>query len=77
MREDEKFVKILGQIVESNGSTDCINMDIPLFIRLMEFAREDANSDLDLHFVAENALRIHKSGTEVLGMKNYKELVKK
>ena len=56
---------------------DVICLDVPLFIRLLEYAREDAKDDLDLHFVAEKAVELHNSGTEILGMKNYKDLLKK
>jgi hypothetical protein len=41
---------------------DTITMDVPLFIRMMEFAREDAKSDLDLHDVAEKAISLSNSG---------------
>jgi hypothetical protein len=37
----------------------------------MEFSREDAHSDLDLHFVVENILKHHG----VLDMTHYKQLV--
>ncbi len=51
-----------------------IRVSVPLLIRLMEFAREDAKSDLDLHFVAENAI---ECGNRVLDMDDYKELIEK
>jgi hypothetical protein len=41
-----------------NAEADTVAMSMPLFIRLLEFAREDAISDLDLHFVAENAMKL-------------------
>jgi hypothetical protein len=31
---------------------DIIKLDIPLLIRLLEYAREDAKTDMDLHNVA-------------------------
>lgn len=33
--------------------SDKITVDVPLFIRLLEYAREDAQTDMDLHNVAE------------------------
>ena len=30
----------------------CVRVDVPLLIRLLEFAREEASSDLDLHALA-------------------------
>lgn len=49
-----------------------ITLDIPLFIRLLEFAREDAKGDLALHVVAENAEKLNKD----LTMKDYWSIVK-
>ena len=50
-----------------------ITVNIPLLIRLMEYAREDAKTDMDLHNVVENATRI----TGDLTMDDYEALVKK
>lgn len=51
-----------------------VAMSVPLLLRLLEFAREDANSDLDLHFIAENVVKAgdHKSH---LTMKDYDEIL--
>jgi hypothetical protein len=40
---------------------DIIKVDVPLFIRLLEYAREDAQTDMDLHDVAENIIYIISS----------------
>lgn len=61
--------------MEQFNPTDNITVDIPLFIRLLEFAREDAKADLDLHVVAENAIALSKDGT-TLTMNNYNDIVK-
>jgi len=53
---------------------DTITMDVPLFIRLLEYAREDAQTDMDLHNIAENAIKLGLDG-ETLTMKNYNQLV--
>jgi hypothetical protein len=55
--------------------SDKVTVDIPLFIRLLEFAREDAKADLDLHVVTENAIALSKDGT-TLTMDNYNDIVK-
>ena len=55
--------------------TDSITVDVPLFIRLLEYAREDAKTDMDLHNVAEKALALSTTG-EVLTMAQYDEIVK-
>jgi len=52
---------------------DTITMDVPLFIRMMEFAREDAKSDLDLHDVAEKAISLSNNG-KTLTMSDYETM---
>ena len=54
--------------------TDSITVDVPLFIRLLEYAREDAKTDMDLHNVAENIIDLSEEG-EVLTMDNYNAIV--
>lgn len=51
-----------------------VHLTVPLFLRLLEFAREDSHSDLDLHFVAENVIKLTNPG-ESLSMKDYKLIV--
>ncbi len=55
--------------------SDKITVDVPLFIRLLEYAREDAKTDIDLHNVAENAIALSETG-KTLTMAQYDELVK-
>jgi hypothetical protein len=53
---------------------DKITVDVPLFIRLLEYAREDAKDDMDLHRVAENAIDLSRFG-ETLSMMDYEAIV--
>jgi len=53
---------------------DTITLDVPLFIRLLEYAREDAQADMDLHNVAENAIGLALSG-KTLTMDDYSSIV--
>jgi hypothetical protein len=53
---------------------DIIKVDVPLFIRLLEYAREDAKTDMDLHDVAENIIRLSETGG-VLSMKDYNAII--
>jgi hypothetical protein len=53
---------------------DTITVDVPLFIRLLEYAREDAKTDMDLHNVAENIIDLSEEG-EVLTMDDYNAIV--
>lgn len=55
--------------------TDTITVDVPLFIRLLEYAREDAKTDMDLHKVTENILALSEEGS-TLTMDQYDEIVK-
>jgi hypothetical protein len=49
-------------------------MDIPLLIRLLEYAREDAKTDMDLHNVTEKLIDFSKQG-DVLTMDQYDAIV--
>ena len=55
--------------------SDKITVDVPLFIRLLEYAREDAKTDMDLHNVAENAIALSETG-KTLTMAQYDEIVR-
>ena len=54
--------------------SDKVTVDIPLFIRLLEYAREDAKTDMDLHNVAEKAIALSETG-KTLTMSDYEALV--
>lgn len=53
---------------------DVIKLNVPLVIRLLEYAREDANKDVDLHLVAENLISLSQEG-DVLDMDDYADIV--
>jgi hypothetical protein len=53
---------------------DAVLLDIPLLIRLLEYAREDANSDMDLHTIAEKLIGLSKDG-QPLSMSDYDAIV--
>ena len=62
------------KLKENVNPIDKITMDIPLFIRMLEFAREDAKSDLDLHDATEKAIALSESG-RTLTMADYEIIV--
>jgi len=76
----EDYTKQPGYVHEEEGADgeenpiDSITMDVPLFIRMLEFAREDASTDMDLHDVAEKATALSAEG-EILSMDNYENIV--
>ena len=39
---------------EKENKEDIVAFDVPLFIRLLEFAREDATDDETLHKITDN-----------------------
>lgn len=52
---------------------DTITVDVPLFIRLLELAREDLKSDADLHHVVTRVLAVSKQ-KDVLTMDDYEAI---
>ena len=60
--------------MEQFNPSDKVTLDIPLFIRLLEYAREDAKTDMDLHNVAEKAIAASETG-KTLTMTDYNNLV--
>ena len=53
---------------------DRITVDVPLFIRLLEYAREDAKTDMDLHDLTERIIE-KSQNHDTLTMDDYDELV--
>ena len=53
---------------------DLVKLDIPLLIRLLEYAREDAKTDMDLHNVTEMLIHLSSDGN-VLTMDHYDQIV--
>ena len=60
--------------VDEKNPIDTVRMDIPLLIRVMEFAKEDAKTDMDLHVAAENMIELSKKD-RVLNMDDYNNIV--
>jgi len=64
-----RYLDILRE-ANSFNPEDVVHLDIPLLIRLLEFAREDAADDAVLHKLAE-ALRAGCAEDQVLTMNDY------
>lgn len=60
--------------ISKSEVANTINVDVPLFIRLLEFAREDATTDMQLHVLTERLITL--SGPKAMTMKDYDALVK-
>lgn len=52
----------------------CIRLSIPLLIRLLEYAREESPSDVDLHWIVERIIE-HNDLNYTLTMAHYLRLV--
>ena len=76
LNEENPSPEIFKNIKEEEGENpvDTIMMDVPLFIRMLEYAREDASTDMDLHDVAEKAVTLSAQG-EPLNMDSYEDLI--
>jgi len=53
---------------------DIVKLDVPLFIRLLELAREDVKDDADLHDIAEAVTKLSQHGP--VTMDQYPEILK-
>jgi hypothetical protein len=75
MMEDlKKIQEFFSQPIPGEDAIDTITMDIPLFLRMLEYAREDAKEDVDLHDVTQRATELSKM-KPFLSMEDYNEIV--
>lgn len=58
----------------NENEEDVIRVTVPLMIRLLEWAKEEALQDVELHTIAENLVDLSEEG-DVLEMKDYPEIV--
>lgn len=59
---------------ESVNEPDVIKLDVPLLMRLFEFAREDISSDEELHVLVSKLVKLSESG-KTLTMNSYQKIV--
>tara|TARA_B110000503_G_C6868994_1_gene297832 strand:- start:3 stop:383 length:381 start_codon:yes stop_codon:yes gene_type:complete len=64
----------VNRLTESDNPKDVIRLDVPLFIRLLEYAREDAKTDMDLHSATEKIIAMSQTG-QTLTMDQYNGIV--
>jgi len=75
MPDKKKDHPFKGQLVgETSNPVDTVTMDVPLMIRMFEYAREEAKSDMDLHDVAEKLIALGTGGS-TLTMDNYEDII--
>jgi len=63
----------IDNIKEGTDGIDTVSVDVPLLIRLLEYAREDAQTDMDLHHVAERMIALSQED-RTLTMDDYEEI---
>jgi hypothetical protein len=63
-----------GEDRTEQNPTDTVTVDVPLLIRLMEYAKEDAADDMALHQVAERLTQLSAEG-KTLTMDDYDAIV--
>jgi len=74
MKDLDKIKEFFSQPIPGEDAIDTISMDIPLFLRMLEYAREDAQEDVDLHDVTQRATELSKM-KPFLSMEDYNEIV--
>jgi hypothetical protein len=74
MKDLKKVQEFFSQPMPDQDAIDTISMDIPLFLRILEYAKEDAQEDVDLHDVTQRATELSKA-KPFLSMEDYNEIV--
>ena len=69
-RQGPKQTRTSESVTEEVNPIDTVEMDVPLLIRALEYAREDAKDDMDLHKVVERMIATAQAG-EPLNMDDY------
>lgn len=64
----------ISEEAQIEDSVDTVTVDVPLLLRLLEYAKEDAKTDMDLHHVTERLIALSKS-TQTLTMQDYANIV--
>lgn len=72
-RDQYQFTNENAEFSEPHNPQDSVSVDIPLLIRLLEYAREDAKTDMDLHNVAERLIKLSANG-QTLSMDQYDQI---
>jgi len=67
---------LTADIHQDTNPEDTVELDIPLLLRMLEFAREDADTDMDLHDVTDKMIELSQQG-ETLNMDDYQSIISK
>jgi len=72
----EKIILDLVSLSEEIDKQDVLKMDIPLFIRILEYVKENNLEDNEIHKLTEELIKIQKNGVAVLGIDNFSSYLK-
>lgn len=61
---------------EQTDPVDTVTVDVPLLLRIMEYAKEDAQDDMALHYVTEKLIELSQTN-DVLSMDHYDQIISK
>ena len=73
----KELVAVAKELVSSKkmvAEANVVTLDVPLLIRVMEYSKEDAKTDMDLHVAATKMIELSDGGT-TLTMDDYDEIV--
>lgn len=61
--------------MKNRDKVDTVTLDVPLLLRMLEYAKEDAKTDMDLHVVSEKMIALSKSKPK-LTMSDYDRITR-
>jgi len=73
MEKDLEKKAFVSGLLKDAAAPNIINVDVPLFIRMLEWAHEDAKTDMQLHQATENLVGM--AGKGLLTMDAYRDAV--
>lgn len=73
MSNHKKLVEDCAKLFEDTG-VQAISLDVPAFIRALEYAREEIKSDDDLHIFVEKLLTA-QSDSGTIDMSSLKQII--
>lgn len=69
MSDPSEFRRLL-EAFETGDRVDTVQLDVPLLLRMLEFSREDAQQDVDLHVITDRMIELGLDG-RTLNMDDY------
>lgn len=67
--------KIKTKRLNEDDKNDIISMDVPFLIRMLEYSKEEAKDDIELHKITTNMINISNKESRALNMSDYENIV--